>query len=54
MSTPAPVATDRDARRALGWVVDAGEPALAELVRVHGTGSAEDVRDHLDGLARVT
>ena len=40
MSAVAPVVTDRDARRALGWVVDAGEPALAELVERLGAAEA--------------
>lgn len=29
-------------------------PALAELIRVHGTGSAEDVRAHLQSVAPAT
>ena len=40
MSATTPVTTDRDARRALGWVVDAGEPALAELVERLGAADA--------------
>ena len=32
----------------------ADHPGLAELIRVHGTGSAEEVRAHLDRVVRAT
>lgn len=47
------VASGQDLLRAADLLA-ADHPALAELVRVHGTGSAEDVRAHLAGLTRVT
>ena len=40
MNATEPVTNDRDARRALGWVVDAGEPALADLVERLGAVDA--------------
>jgi predicted transcriptional regulator len=47
------VASGQDLLRAADLL--AGDhPALAELIRVHGTGSPADVRAHLDGLAHVT
>lgn len=45
------VASGQDLLRAADLLA-ADHPALAELIRVHGTGSAEDVRAHVDGLAR--
>jgi predicted transcriptional regulator len=47
------VASGQDLLRAADLLA-ADHPALAELIRVHGTGSAQDVRAHLDGLARLT
>lgn len=40
MSTSAVVVDDRQARRALGWVTDAGDPAVAELVDRLGAAEA--------------
>ncbi|MGF9759697.1 helix-turn-helix domain-containing protein [Microvirga sp. 0TCS3.31] len=47
------VASGQDLLRASDLLA-ADHPALAELIRVHGTGSAEDVRAHLSGLEDVT
>ncbi|GAA5108391.1 DNA-binding protein [Alloalcanivorax gelatiniphagus] len=47
------VASGQDLLRAAD-LLRADHPALAELIRVHGTGSAEDVRAHLEGLAHLT
>ena len=46
------VASGQDLVRA-AELLAADHPALAELIRVHGLGTAEDVRAHLDGLAGV-
>ncbi|NYE35740.1 putative transcriptional regulator [Nocardioides cavernae] len=46
------VASGQDLLRAAD-LLEAEHPALSELIRVHGTGSAEDVRAHLDGLAHL-
>lgn len=46
------VASGQDLLRAADLLA-ADHPALAELIRVHGTGSAEDVRAHLEGLAPI-
>jgi DNA processing protein len=40
MSAPKAAGAERDARRALGWVVDAGDPAVAELVERLGAPEA--------------
>jgi predicted transcriptional regulator len=47
------VASGQDLLRAADLLA-ADHPALAELLRVHGTGSADEVRAHLDSLARAT
>lgn len=47
------VASGQDLLRAAELLAP-DHPALAELIRVHGTGSTEDVRAHLDALADVT
>lgn len=43
------VASGQDLLRAADLLAR-DHPALAELIRVHGTGTPEDVRAHLDGL----
>ncbi|RYB93733.1 DNA-binding protein [Nocardioides oleivorans] len=45
------VASGQDLLRAAETLA-AEHPALAELIRVHGTGSPDEVRRHLDGLLR--
>ncbi len=47
------VASGQEVLRAADLLA-ADHPALAELIRVHGTGSPEEVRAHLDGLVHVT
>jgi len=47
------VASGQDLLRAADLLAP-DHPALAELVRVHGTGSPEEVRAHLDGLTGLT
>ncbi|WP_191277325.1 DNA-binding protein [Nocardioides flavus (ex Wang et al. 2016)] len=46
------VASGQDLLRAADLLA-ADHPALAELLRVHGTGSADEVWAHLDSLARA-
>ena len=47
------VASGQDLLRAADLLA-ADHPALAELIRVHGTGSVDQVRAHLDRLSRAT
>ncbi|MGI3782687.1 MAG: hypothetical protein ACRYG2_18140, partial [Janthinobacterium lividum] len=46
MNDPGSTGADRVARRALGWVVDAGDPEVADLVeRLGATGAWDVVRE---------
>lgn len=47
------VASGRDLLRAAS-LLEGELPALAELIRIHGTGSAAEVRAHLDSLSSLT